>query len=87
MKLFVYKSLFITFLFFVIFHSTIGYISRSYEAKLQNTFSKDKIGSIKTKLLLEIENGIKKDRILNKEEALIIKRFINKIREEINDTK
>ena len=42
MKLFIYKSLIVIFLVFVLFHTTIGYVLRDYEAKIYNTFDKEK---------------------------------------------
>ena len=50
MKLFIYKSLVICLLFFLLFHLTFGYAIRSYENKIYNMFSKDKILFIKEKI-------------------------------------
>ncbi len=85
MKIFVYKSLIIVFLIFVLFHATFGYLIRSYEEKFYNTFSKDKIGLIKNKIRDEINKGLKKDRIMDKEDAVMLKNFLNKISNEINN--
>ena len=60
MRIFVYKSLIIVFLIFVLFHATFGYLLRSYEEKFYNTFSKDKIGLIKNKIREEINEGLKR---------------------------
>ena len=84
MRIFVYKSLIIVFLIFVLFHATFGYLLRSYEEKFYNTFSKDKIGLIKNKIREEINEGLKKDQIMEKEDAVMIKKFLNKISNEIN---
>ena len=43
MKLFVYKSLFVGFLIFVIFHLTFGYVIKTYEAKIQNSLNAGQI--------------------------------------------
>jgi len=84
MKIFIYKSLIIFFLIFVVFHLTIGYAIRSYETKIYNTFSKDKINHFKDKLREEIKSSIEKDRILDEGDASLLKKFVDKIRSEIN---
>ena len=86
MKLFVYKSLFISFLIFVIFHATFGYAVKSYESKFHNYLNKDKLNYIKDKIRLEIIKGLKKDQILNKEDSILINKFIIKIKKELSDT-
>ena len=47
MKIFVYKVLIFFLLLFVFFQVTFGYTIRSYENKLKNTFSSDKIAHIR----------------------------------------
>ena len=49
MRIFIYKTLIFFFLLFVFFQLTIGNTIRSYENKLMNSFSKDKILFIKKK--------------------------------------
>tara|TARA_B100001057_G_C22427540_1_gene786089 strand:- start:401 stop:664 length:264 start_codon:yes stop_codon:yes gene_type:complete len=85
MKMFIYKSLIVVLLIFVLFHATFGYMLRSYEEKFYNTFSKDQINSVKNKVRAEIKKGLDKDRILEKDDALMIKKFIDKISKEINN--
>lgn len=87
MKIFVYKTLFVSLLIFIIFHTTIGYVIKTYESKIQNTLNTDKLIHIKDKLRSEIKKGLKKDRILNKDDSIIINNFIQKITKELNDTK
>ena len=58
---------------------------RSYESKLQNTLSKEKINYLKEKIRVEIKKGLEKDEILEKEDAILIKNFLNKISNEINN--
>ena len=87
MKLFIYKSLIVIFLVFVLFHTTIGYVLRDYEAKIYNTFDKEKISFIREKIREEIKDGINSDRILSQEDAALLNEFINKIRSEINSSK
>lgn len=87
MKLFIYKSLITCFLIFILFHLTVGYTVRSYEIKIQNYFSKDKINYLRDKLRSELNDGLKKDRILSKQDAILINNFLNKINKELNDAK
>ena len=87
MKLFIYKSLLACFLIFILFPLTVGYTVRSYEVKIQNYFSKDKISYLRDKLRSELSEGLKKDRILSIEDAILINNFLNKINKELNDTK
>ena len=87
MKIFIYKSLIVIFLVFVLFHTTIGYVLRDYEGKIYNTFDKEKISFIREKIREEIKDGINSDRILSQEDAALLNDFINKIRSEINSSK
>ena len=87
MKLFIYKSLFIAVLIFITFHATIGYAVRSYESKIINYFSKDKFNFMKEKIREEIKKGIEKDSILDEKDALLINKFLKKIRKELDNTK
>jgi len=87
MKIFVYKALFIAIFIFIIFHATIGYTIRSYESKIVNYFSKERIEFIKKKLREEMEKGLEKDNILDEKDAVLINKFLFKIKKELNSTK
>ena len=58
MKLFVYKTLFVALTVFILFHLTFGYVLKSYEKKLYNNFSSQKLKEIKEKGLTEKLVGI-----------------------------
>tara|TARA_B100000989_G_C19387268_1_gene404189 strand:+ start:507 stop:767 length:261 start_codon:yes stop_codon:yes gene_type:complete len=83
MRLFVYKTLFIFFCLFLLFNLTIGYQIRKIENTIQNISSKEKIESMKEKLRKEMKSGIEKDNILKNEDRILIKKFLNKITEEL----
>ena len=83
MKLFVYKTLFIALIFFVIFHLTFEYLIKSYEEKIYNNFSSEKFNQLKDKTRDELKNALKKDKILNKEDAILLKDLFNKLQNEI----
>ena len=87
MKIFVYKTLIISFLIFILFHLTIGYTIRNFETRFFNTFSKEKINYVKDKIREEIKNSISKERILEEEDAKNLGKFIDKIINEIRSEK
>ncbi len=84
MKLFVYKTLFIALIFFLLFHLTFGYLIKSYERKFYNNFSSEKIELIKEKTREELRNALEKENILNKEDAILLNEFFKKLHQEIN---
>ena len=86
MKYYVYKVLFFFLCLFLLFQFTIGIQIRSIKNKIENLGSKETSIKIKEKIRGEIKDGLKKDRILSTEDALLIKKFIDKITKEINDT-
>lgn len=83
MKIFIYKSIFICFLFVIVFHLTFGFIIKSYKKEFYNTFSKDKILLLKNKLREEVKKSNQKERILYPEDAEVFGKFIRKILSEI----
>ena len=83
MKLFVYKTLFACFCVFLLFQFTIGSFKRNLEQKIYNLMTKENTDMIKEKIRDEIRNSLKKDNILNKEDAALINNFLNKINNEL----
>ncbi len=83
MKFFIYKSLIICFLFFILFHLTFGYVLKSYTNKFFNSFSSDKINFIKEKIRSEVSKANSKETILNPSDAKLLGDFIEKINSEI----
>ena len=55
-----------------------------FESKLDSISSKENIVTIKKKIRDEMSESIKKDQILDKEDAILIKKFLDKIKSEIN---
>ena len=84
MKTFVYKTLFIALIFFIIFHLTFGYLLKSYEKKIYNNFSSEKMNIIKDKTREELRKALKKDKILDEEDADLLNKILEKIKNEIN---
>ena len=85
MKIFIYKSLFVSFLVLILFKLTIGTLVNNYEEKFEKFFSKEYINKVKIKIREEVKTGIEKERILSAEDALLINKFFNKLQKEISD--
>lgn len=84
MKTFIYKTLFIFILLYIILHLTIGVAVRNFQHKYQQIFSKDGIENTKTKIRKEINNALEKDKIFTDEDRELIKKLIIKIKKELN---
>ena len=87
MKIFFYKTAIIFFLILVTFQLTVGSQLRNFERKIENLKSEENIEIIKNKLREELRNALSKERYLSKEDAELIKNFINKLNTEINLSK
>ena len=85
MKIFIYKSLFVSFLVLILFKFTIGTLVNNYEEKFEKFFSKEYINKVKIKIRKEVKAGIEKEKILSSEDALLINKFFNKLQKEISD--
>lgn len=79
MKIFIYKVLFSFMCLFFLFQVTFGHQIRKTENMILNLGSKEKIFLIKEKLKEEMKKGIEKDKIVQDDDALIIKAFLKKI--------
>ena len=85
MRLFVYKSLFIFFCILITFKLTIGSLLKDVETKISQIKSKENIVLIKDKIREEIRGSLNKDQILNTEDAILLKKFLEKINSEIQN--
>jgi len=86
MKIFIYKTVIVSVFIVVVFKLTISNLVTSYEKKVYENFNKEKIEFVKNKLRSEIKDALAKNRILSKEDALLIKKVFDKIRIEINQS-
>ena len=84
MKIFIYKLSLVAIVIVIVFKLTIGSIISSVEEKITNLKSKNERIEIISKVREEIINANKKDRILTKEDSVIISTFLNKINNELN---
>lgn len=85
MRIFIYKSLFIIILIYILFQLTIGYTVKKIKVEIYNLKSKENIEFIKNKIRDEINAAIKKDKILDETDKKLINDFIKKIKKELQD--
>ena len=83
MKIFIYKSLLIFLFIFITFHLTFNYALRSIERKIDAIGSRENIEIFQNKIRGQIKESIQKDEILNKEDAILLRKFLEKVRSEI----
>jgi VIT1/CCC1 family predicted Fe2+/Mn2+ transporter len=84
MRIFFYKFIIIIVGLFILYQLTIGYTIKKIQQKFYSINIKEQSEFIKDKLREEIKNTLKKDEILTKEDAILIKKFYLKILSEIN---
>ena len=88
LKIFFIKLIAITFSIIVIINVTYNVILAD---KLENINTllqlnkKENIESVKNKIRSEIQSGLEKDNLLNKEDKILIYKFYNKIRKEFDE--
>ena len=86
MKIFLLKTTIIFFSILVLFKLTIGSLYNNLQKNFEEKFSKDSVILFKDKIKNEMNKGLQKNRILEKEDAKLIKAFIDKIKKELNET-
>tara|TARA_Y200000002_G_C22662851_1_gene656597 strand:+ start:688 stop:951 length:264 start_codon:yes stop_codon:yes gene_type:complete len=86
MKIFLLKTIIIFFSILVLFKLTIGSLYNNLQKNFEEKFSKDSVILFKDKIKNEMNKGLQKNRILEKEDAKLIKAFIDKIKKELNET-
>jgi hypothetical protein len=84
MRIFFYKFIIIIVGLFILYQLTIGYTIKKIQQKFYSINVKEQSEFIKDKFREEIKNTLKKDEILTKEDAILIKKFYLKILSEIN---
>ena len=84
MRIFFYKFIIILVGLFILYQLTIGYTIKKFEQKFYSINIKEQSEFIKNKLREEIKDTLKKDIILEKEDAILLKKFYLKTLSEIN---
>ena len=72
MRIFVYKILILIVSLFFLYQFTIGYTIYSLQQKIFTKINKENSITIKSKIREELKSSLKKERILNKEDALTL---------------
>ena len=84
MRIFFYKFIIIIVGLFILYQLTVGYTIKKIQQKFYSINIKEQTEFIKNTLREEIKNTLKKDEILTKEDAILIKKFYLKVLSEIN---
>ena len=82
MKIFIYKTLFVFILIFIVFHLTFG-LAMNQLKNMSKYFSDENIVVVKEKLREEMRNAIQKENYLKEDDALLLRNFFDKIKKEI----
>ena len=85
MKQYIYKIVIFIIAIIMIYEFTIGKQINKYTDKLNTISSKEGRKETVTKLREEIKKGVKKERYLSKEDAMLINQFLKKIQKELSE--
>ena len=85
MKIFIYKTVFVLICVYVLYQFTIGIKISSYEQNLKNFTNDQGREQIRNKVREELKKAISKDQILKAEDKKLLKEFIAKIQNELNN--
>jgi hypothetical protein len=85
MKLFIYKTLFVFLLIYLLFQLTIGLVVKKIKEEIYNFKSKENIELLKKKIRIELNIAIKKDKYLDENDAKLINDFLKKIKSELQN--
>ena len=86
MKQYIYKVIIALLAVVLIYEFTIGKLVKKYTDKLNYISTKEGRKEFIISLREEIKKGVKKDRYLSKEDALLLNQFINKIQKELKES-
>ena len=85
MRNFIYKSIIVLICVILVYEFTIGKQIAMFKDKADSIFSKEGRRESVNKLRDEINKAINKERYLSKEDAILLNKFLNKIRIELKD--
>tara|TARA_Y100000992_G_scaffold162065_1_gene108577 strand:- start:8 stop:274 length:267 start_codon:yes stop_codon:yes gene_type:complete len=85
-KQYIYKVIIALIAVVLIYEFTIGKLIKKYTDKLNYISTKEGRKELVITLREEIKRGVKKERYLSKEDALLLNQFIEKIRSELRET-
>ena len=84
MKIFIYKTFTIFAFIILTFYLTFGFIKREIKREFMNFSSKENLSDIKNKIKTDMENALKKEKLLYKEDAVLIKKYFIKLKKELS---
>jgi len=87
MKLFIYKSLIAFTLVLILFKLTFGKVINDLEKRIYYFTSSQNIQIIKEKIRNELSNIEYKKRVLSKDDAILINKFLNKVSNEVEESR
>ena len=85
MKLFIYKTLFIFLLIYLLFQLTIGLVVKKIKEEIYNFKSKENVELIKKKIRSELNYAIKNDKYLDENDAKLNNDILKKIKNELHN--
>ena len=85
MKIFIYKTLFVLIGVYILYQFTIGIKISNYERKINFLSNDQGREMIRDKIRNELKKANAKEQILNPEDKIILKEFILKIQNELNN--
>jgi len=85
MKIFVYKTIFVLVGIYLLYQFTIGIKIESYERNLKNFTNDQGREQIRNKIRDELRKANSKDQILEIEDRKLLKEFITKIQNELDN--
>ncbi len=85
MKIFIYKTIFVTICVFFLYQFTIGKKINFYEKKITNLSNDQGREDLRNKAREELRKAIEKDKILNADDKELINKFISKIKNELEE--
>ena len=86
MKQYIYKVIIALIAVVLVYEFTLGKVIKKYTDKLNYISTKEGRKEFVISLREEINKGVKKERYLSKEDAILLNQFINKIKKELKET-
>ena len=87
MRIYIYKVIIFVVAIFFLYQLTVGYTIHNFQKKIFSSLDKETSGKIKDKIRHELESSLRKDNILKKEDAILLKSFLDKISSELKEIK
>tara|TARA_S200000501_G_C20717504_1_gene696917 strand:- start:702 stop:968 length:267 start_codon:yes stop_codon:yes gene_type:complete len=86
MKQYIYKVIIALIAVVLVYEFTLGKVVKKYTDKLNYISTKEGRKEFVISLREEINKGVKKERYLSKEDAILLNQFITKIKKELKET-